>query len=126
MSMAEQLRVLGKAKQAPGLGRMWRATVAAEQRMLITQAIEGVVRLALHRETWLRRRGWRAAAGGAMHRFTWNVSPPRTGPEPQQSPSSPFRGTSHFPDHVPVRPLRESARLDPAALACEQGSLKAV
>ncbi len=43
VSMAEQLRVLGKAKQAPGLGRMWRATVAAEQRMLITQAIEGVV-----------------------------------------------------------------------------------
>lgn len=38
--MAGQLRVLGKEKKAPGSGRMWRATVSAEQRTLITRAIE--------------------------------------------------------------------------------------
>ncbi|MDG5808849.1 DNA-binding protein [Streptomyces ossamyceticus] len=40
-TMAGQLRVLGKEKKAPGSGRMWRATVSAEQRALITRAIEG-------------------------------------------------------------------------------------
>ncbi|WP_344387681.1 DNA-binding protein [Streptomyces vastus] len=39
-TMAGQLRVLGKEKKAPGSGRMWRATVPAEQRALITSAIE--------------------------------------------------------------------------------------
>ncbi len=39
-SMAGQLRVLGKEKKAPGSGRMWRAAVPAEQRTLITRAIE--------------------------------------------------------------------------------------
>jgi lambda repressor-like predicted transcriptional regulator len=39
-AMAGQLRVLGKEKKAPGSGRMWRATVPAEQRALITSAIE--------------------------------------------------------------------------------------
>ncbi len=40
VSMAGQLRVLGKENRAPGSGRMWRATVSAEQRMLIGQAID--------------------------------------------------------------------------------------
>ncbi|MGW4545097.1 DNA-binding protein [Streptomyces violaceorubidus] len=40
VSMAGQLRVLGKEKRAPGSGRMWRSTVSAEQRMLITETIE--------------------------------------------------------------------------------------
>ncbi|MPY43972.1 DNA-binding protein [Streptomyces phyllanthi] len=40
-TMAGHLRVLGKEKKAPGSGRMWRATVSAEQRALITRAIEG-------------------------------------------------------------------------------------
>ncbi|MEW2489322.1 DNA-binding protein [Streptomyces sp. NPDC048411] len=39
-TMAGQLRVLGKEKKAPGSGRMWRAAVPAEQRALITSAIE--------------------------------------------------------------------------------------
>lgn len=39
-TMAGQLRVLGKEKKAPGSGRMWRAAVPAEQRTLITSAIE--------------------------------------------------------------------------------------
>ncbi|MFI9771667.1 DNA-binding protein [Streptomyces sp. NPDC052415] len=39
-TIAGQLRVLGKEKKAPGSGRMWRAAVPAEQRMLITRAIE--------------------------------------------------------------------------------------
>lgn len=39
-TMAGQLRVLGKEKKAPGSGRMWRAAVPAEQRALITRAIE--------------------------------------------------------------------------------------
>ncbi|CAM5695527.1 TniQ family protein [Streptomyces canus] len=39
-TMAGQLRVLGKEKKAPGSGRMWRAAVPAEQRTLITRAIE--------------------------------------------------------------------------------------
>ncbi|MDX3588934.1 TniQ family protein [Streptomyces europaeiscabiei] len=39
-TMAGQLRVLGKEKKAPGSGRMWRAVVPAEQRTLITRAIE--------------------------------------------------------------------------------------
>ncbi|MEU4849169.1 DNA-binding protein [Streptomyces gilvosporeus] len=39
-TMAEQLRVLGKEKKAPGSGRMWRAAVPAGQRALITSAIE--------------------------------------------------------------------------------------
>ncbi|WP_328777880.1 DNA-binding protein [Streptomyces canus] len=39
-TMAGQLRVLGKEKRAPGSGRMWRAAVPAEQRTLITRAIE--------------------------------------------------------------------------------------
>jgi hypothetical protein len=38
--MAGQLRVLGKEKKAPGTGTMWRATVPAEQRRLITSAID--------------------------------------------------------------------------------------
>ncbi|MFF1659167.1 hypothetical protein [Streptomyces sp. NPDC058255] len=44
-SMAGQLRVLGKEKNAPGSGRMWRATVPAEQRTLITRAIESAEEL---------------------------------------------------------------------------------
>ncbi|MFF9476943.1 DNA-binding protein [Streptomyces roseolus] len=40
VAMAGQLRVLGKEKRAPGSGRMWRAAVPAEQRMLITRTIE--------------------------------------------------------------------------------------
>lgn len=40
VTMAGQLRVLGKEKRAPGSGRMWRASVPAEQRMLIARAIE--------------------------------------------------------------------------------------
>ncbi|OIJ92416.1 DNA-binding protein [Streptomyces monashensis] len=39
-TMAGQLRVLGKEKKAPGSGTMWRAAVPAEQRMLITSAID--------------------------------------------------------------------------------------
>ncbi|MDX3067764.1 MULTISPECIES: DNA-binding protein [Streptomyces] len=39
-TMAGQLRVLGKEKKAPGSGTMWRATVDAEQRRLITSAID--------------------------------------------------------------------------------------
>ncbi|MFD5110275.1 TniQ family protein [Streptomyces cinereoruber] len=39
-TMAGRLRVLGKEKKAPGSGTMWRATVPAEQRMLITRTIE--------------------------------------------------------------------------------------
>ncbi|WP_406212005.1 DNA-binding protein [Streptomyces canus] len=39
-TMAGQLRVLGKENKAPGSGRMWRAAVPAEQRTLITRAIE--------------------------------------------------------------------------------------
>ncbi|GGU93311.1 hypothetical protein GCM10010260_30260 [Streptomyces filipinensis] len=38
--MAGQLRVLGKEKRAPGSGTMWRAAVPAEQRRLITSAID--------------------------------------------------------------------------------------
>ncbi|MFI9630873.1 DNA-binding protein [Streptomyces sp. NPDC052042] len=41
-TMAGQLRVLGKEKKAPGSGTMWRAAVPAEQRMLITSAIDSV------------------------------------------------------------------------------------
>ncbi|MET8188804.1 hypothetical protein ABZV15_23960 [Streptomyces sp. NPDC005246] len=40
VTMAGQLRVLGKEKRAPGSGRMWRASVPAEQRVLIARAIE--------------------------------------------------------------------------------------
>ncbi|MFD8197848.1 DNA-binding protein [Streptomyces wuyuanensis] len=40
VSMAGQLRVLGKEKKAPGSGRMWRAVVPAEQRRLITSAVD--------------------------------------------------------------------------------------
>ncbi|MFK8843654.1 DNA-binding protein [Streptomyces sp. Ac-502] len=39
-TMAGQLRVLGKEKKAPGSGTMWRAAVPAEQRRLITNAID--------------------------------------------------------------------------------------
>ncbi|MGW5335991.1 DNA-binding protein [Streptomyces bauhiniae] len=39
-SMAGQLRVLGKEKKAPGSGTMWRAAVPAEQRRLLTSAID--------------------------------------------------------------------------------------
>lgn len=39
-TMAGQLRVLGMEKKAPGSGTMWRAAVPAEQRMLITSAID--------------------------------------------------------------------------------------
>ncbi|MFI2077174.1 hypothetical protein [Streptomyces triculaminicus] len=39
-SMARQLRVLGKEKKAPGSRTMWRAAVPAEQRRLITSAID--------------------------------------------------------------------------------------
>jgi hypothetical protein len=39
-TMTGGLRVLGKEKKAPGSGRMWRAAVPAEQRTLITRAIE--------------------------------------------------------------------------------------
>ncbi|MET9819846.1 hypothetical protein [Streptomyces sp. NPDC006355] len=42
VTMAGQLRVLGKEKKAPGSGRMWRAAVPAEQRRLITSAIDSV------------------------------------------------------------------------------------
>ncbi|MGW1563376.1 DNA-binding protein [Streptomyces sp. NPDC002144] len=38
-TIAGQLRVLGKEKKAPGTGRMWRAAVPAEQRMLISSAV---------------------------------------------------------------------------------------
>ncbi|MHC3475544.1 DNA-binding protein [Streptomyces sp. 7R007] len=40
VSMAGQLRVLGKEKKAPGAGRTWRAAVPPEQRAQITRAIE--------------------------------------------------------------------------------------
>ncbi|MFJ2171033.1 DNA-binding protein [Streptomyces griseofuscus] len=39
-TMAGQLRVLGKEEKAPGSGTMWRAAVPAEQRRLITSAID--------------------------------------------------------------------------------------
>ncbi|MBP8536608.1 DNA-binding protein [Streptomyces sp. MK37H] len=39
-TMAGQLRVLGKEKKAPGSGTMWRAAVPAEQRRLITSAVD--------------------------------------------------------------------------------------
>ncbi|MFG2638085.1 DNA-binding protein [Streptomyces sp. NPDC048362] len=39
-TMAGQLRVLGKEKKAPGSGTMWRTAVDAEQRRLITSAID--------------------------------------------------------------------------------------
>ncbi|WP_329523408.1 DNA-binding protein [Streptomyces griseoaurantiacus] len=39
-TMAGQLRVLGKEKKAPGSGTMWRAAVSAEQRRLITSAVD--------------------------------------------------------------------------------------
>ncbi|MEU5249913.1 DNA-binding protein [Streptomyces asoensis] len=39
-TMAGQLRVLGKEKKAPGSGTMWRAAVPAEQRRLITSALD--------------------------------------------------------------------------------------
>ncbi|PSM39087.1 DNA-binding protein [Streptomyces dioscori] len=38
---AGQLRVAGREKKAPGSGTMWRAAVPAEQRMLITSAVDG-------------------------------------------------------------------------------------
>lgn len=40
VTMAGQLRVLGKEKKAPGSGRMWRTVVSPEQRVLITRAVE--------------------------------------------------------------------------------------
>lgn len=40
VTMAGQLRVLGKEKKAPGSGTMWRAAVPAEQRRLITSAVD--------------------------------------------------------------------------------------
>ncbi|MEE4597423.1 hypothetical protein V2J94_37050 [Streptomyces sp. DSM 41524] len=40
VTMAGQLRVLGKEKRAPGSGTMWRAVVPPEQRALITRTIE--------------------------------------------------------------------------------------
>ncbi|WP_426558384.1 DNA-binding protein [Streptomyces sp. WG5] len=39
-TMAGQLRVMGKEKKAPGSGTMWRATVSAEQRRLITSTLD--------------------------------------------------------------------------------------
>ncbi|MFD5309008.1 hypothetical protein [Streptomyces ardesiacus] len=42
MTMAGQLRVLGKEKKAPGSGTMWRATVPAEQRRLISSTLGSV------------------------------------------------------------------------------------
>ncbi|MFJ5220571.1 DNA-binding protein [Streptomyces sp. NPDC088354] len=39
VTMAGQLRVLGKEEKAPGSGRMWRAAVPAEERALITSTI---------------------------------------------------------------------------------------
>ncbi|MDT0398511.1 MULTISPECIES: DNA-binding protein [Streptomyces] len=39
-TMAGQLRVLGKEMKAPGSGTMWRAAVPAEQRRLITSAVD--------------------------------------------------------------------------------------
>ncbi len=39
-TMAGQMRVLGKEKKVPGSGTMWRAAVPAEQRRLITSAID--------------------------------------------------------------------------------------
>ncbi|MFF0143073.1 DNA-binding protein [Streptomyces sp. NPDC005227] len=41
VTMAGQLRVLGKEKKAPGSGTSWRVAVPAEQRALIARAIEG-------------------------------------------------------------------------------------
>ncbi|MEU1312466.1 DNA-binding protein [Streptomyces cinnamoneus] len=46
-TMAGQLRVLGKEKKAPGSGTMWRAAVPAEQRRLITSAIDSAEELLL-------------------------------------------------------------------------------
>ncbi|MFF2023477.1 DNA-binding protein [Streptomyces sp. NPDC058171] len=40
-TMAGQLRVLGKEKKAPGSGRMWRASVPAEQRAQISSLVDG-------------------------------------------------------------------------------------
>ncbi len=42
VTMAGQLRVLGKERKAPGSGTMWRATVSAEQRRLITSTLDSV------------------------------------------------------------------------------------
>ncbi|WP_236256253.1 hypothetical protein [Streptomyces hygroscopicus] len=42
VTMAGQLRVLGKEKRAPGSGTMWRAVVPAEQRMLIISTLDSV------------------------------------------------------------------------------------
>ncbi|MFD8032759.1 DNA-binding protein [Streptomyces sp. NPDC059717] len=39
-TMATQLRMLGKEKETPGATRMWRAAVSAEQRALISRAVE--------------------------------------------------------------------------------------
>lgn len=39
-AMAAQLRVMAKEKRSPGSGRMWRAAVPAEQRALITSAVD--------------------------------------------------------------------------------------
>ncbi|MEU8718258.1 hypothetical protein [Streptomyces sp. NPDC048663] len=39
-TLAGQLRVLGKEKQAAGSGRMWRAVVPPEQRALITSTVD--------------------------------------------------------------------------------------
>lgn len=47
-AMAGQLRVLGREKKAPGSGRMWRAVVPAEQRMLITSTLDSVQEQLLH------------------------------------------------------------------------------
>jgi hypothetical protein len=41
VTMAGQLRVLGKEKKAPGSGRMWRAAVPAEQRAQISSLVDG-------------------------------------------------------------------------------------
>ncbi|WP_404199744.1 DNA-binding protein [Streptomyces tauricus] len=41
VTMASQLRVLGKEKKAPGSGRMWRAAVPAEQRAQISSLVDG-------------------------------------------------------------------------------------
>ncbi|MFF8610896.1 DNA-binding protein [Streptomyces sp. NPDC015346] len=41
VTMAGQLRVLGKEKRAPGSGTMWRAAVPAEQRAQISSLVDG-------------------------------------------------------------------------------------
>ncbi|WP_398864389.1 DNA-binding protein [Streptomyces pakalii] len=41
VTMAGQLRVLGKEKRAPGSGTMWRASVPAEQRAQISSLVDG-------------------------------------------------------------------------------------